>query len=403
MDNLDKCVRRAMALGVVAIGLTLLWDIYLAKWMAKLECHLFIYVGITCVLRVMMCGMLVLLMAKSRAIAIVGIVGVCACIAYSAVSICDLSVTHTIGTLIFALPTLSVAVGFFLLGDLVKGWKSKCVIYAATLAELFSVMIACLAFYDAVPDALRAFPFWIVVEVLELVSVVLVWGEHGKAVGNVLSFSHNKIIRMESSAHSAGWVQGFLVFFGWSIIAIGVICSGSMLHDAAPRSGAWGETLPWDQGLVADSILTLIINVIAALVVLRIAKADKESADIECPERSVVIQIIQALSILGVMAFIGAFVWSLADESGFLRKFIEGMLSKGSLSDLLTLNRIVESGDELLILVRIMLGVCSWYMIGFYFVWGSFDRILGRVVNASAMKVVYERKIKALEGPRQPV
>ena len=207
----------------------------------------------------------------------------------------------------------------------------------------------------------------------------------------------NKIIQMKA-VHGVGRAQGFLVFFAWSIITIGAICCGCMLLAAAPRS-SWRETSPWDQGLVADSIVTLLMNVIFALVVLRIAKVDKESANIECPKRSVVIQIIQALFILGAIAFIGAFVWSVADESGFLRELIAGLLSKGSLSDLLTLNRIVESREELLILVRIMIGVCSWYMIGFYFVWGSLDRIFGRVVNASAMKVVYDRKIKALKDP----
>ena len=202
-----------------------------------------------------------------------------------------------------------------------------------------------------------------------------------------------------SRTHGAGGASTFIKIFAWSIIVIGFICCVCMLSAAAPQNDYYfGESTPWNQGLVVNAIIGFLMNVLLASLILRIAKSDAESANIEWRKPFVVTQLLRTLSILGVVFLVSVLIWSVTNRYEFARALAEGLLSGGSLSDLLTLNRIVDNRGDLIVLVRIMLVVWTWYWIGAYFVWGALARVLGRVVTASAMKEVYERKIRALEA-----
>ena len=408
MKDPNKCVRSAMLLGIVAIGGGLLWDAFGCDllWKTLMEGsngaeNLTVAINwsesITFVLGVMMSGMLALLWARSRMIAIVGLVGICAWIVRLVIRLLFKDMGPLPAMLVYELPSWSVIVGFFLLSNLVRGWKAKFVIGTSALAVLSSAIGIYLGFSGPNGGAgLRTLSFGlhVAVDVLELVSVVLIWrNPAAKGAEKVVPQS----IRMISSSHSAGWIQTFIKIFAWSLMVIGALCSACMTLAAAPRRSL-GETLPWDQGLVASAIVGLLVSIVFAAVVLCIVKADEKSAGIECPKRSAVIHNVQELSILGAIALAGVFVYSLVNEHEFSRVLVKSLLENGSSSGLLTLNRIVDNRDELLVLVRIMLVVWTWYWIGAYFVWGALARVLGRVVTASAMKEVYERKIRALEA-----
>ena len=421
----NRRIRCALVVGMLALGASVLMQTYCwggglcapsfsigmggMGFEVSVLCAPFLSIGMEFVTSVGLYVAFMLLRRRCRAVSIIGVAGILICtisfMIHTYIVLCDdsknlcqwqyrllqiLSVAidnrgfdfqnlFAILRWLYRLSNLLSAIGLFFLAGFLQGVKKSFVFGVSLLWVSCALFAGFHAFVGCYANEL----FW-VFEILGLVSFFLIL----------------KTCKTSTSGEKKSRTTVFLEIFALSIVVIGVISCFYMLGNAAPRSSLYDKTIPWNQGMVVNAILTFIKDVIVALIVLLVAKSDKVSADIECPNRLVVIRVVQALLALGAVIFVGVFIWAvMASDWKFERAVAHGILSEGSLSDFLTLCRIAEGGANLRTLVTIMSGVGIWYMVGFCFVWGALERIFGRVLGASAMKKSYEQQIQALKNP----
>ena len=406
--------RRAMVIGILAFGLSALMQTY---YLVGGHLTPFLSIGIGFVVSAGLYVAFMLLRHRCRAFFIIGVTGICIFTIGSAINIFCVTQNYnssfeglfTIVHWLNVLSSILSAAGLFFLAGFLQGAKRSFVIGVSLFWGFWSLFSGVPGYVVWILSAISnvgvecAFERmsvvrdcgWCLSEILGLVSFFLVL-KTSKMSG---SYARPDVKSFVKKLRPTGFVE----IFAWSIAVIGAICCFVMLINASPRS-FFDERTPWNQGMVVESVLTFIKNVIVALIVLLIAKSDKASADIECLKRPVVIRVVQLLFALGAVILVGAFIWAvMASNRDFARATTYGMLSKGSLSDFLAIDRLVDDGVDLRTLVTIMIGVGIWYMVGFCFVWGALGRILGRVLGASAMKKSYEQQIQALKNSEPEV